>query len=522
MNAGGERSYAVIRIDKDLMSTQEARILIENAREGQKLLRTYTQERIDRIVTAMAEAVSPHAMELAKLACEETGYGVVADKALKNRFASEFLFDYIKDMKTVGIINEDKEHKTMDIAVPAGVIVALLPSTNPTSTAIYTTLIAIKAGNAVVFSPHPKASKCATRALEILIEAAKGAGAPEDIISYLHTLSPEGTKTLMKHPDTNLILSNTVDHMNQQSHYAGKPVINGGPSNGPAFIERTADVKAAVYDIVRSKTFDNGLLCSSEQSIVAEECIADEVKEELRKNKAYFMSHDESERLASIFNNFQGRPNTEIVGRTAVQIANMAGFEVPQDTTVLISEQQYVSPSNPYCKEKLCPVLAFFVEKNWMFACEKCIELLLTEGKGHTLIIHSNDEEVIKEFALKKPVSRMLVNTTGAFGGIGLTTYLPPALILSTGTVGGGFTSDNIAPQNLMTIRKVGYGVRNVDMNTFKEIPHNFGSGHADADHWVSQTMASSRVEPPCVRNKKEDGVAVDEYQQLIQNLFNK
>lgn len=453
----------VIRIDTDLMSTQEARILIENAREGQKLLSTYTQEQIDKIVAAMAKDIAKHSRELAELAVEETGFGVVEDKIIKNRFASEFLYDYIKDMKTVGVIAEDLEHQTMDIGVPVGVIVGLLPCTNPTSTAISTTLIAIKSGNAIVFSPHPKAKKSIAKTLDILVESAKNAGAPEDVISYLHTSSPEGTRQLMCHKDTSLILANTAQHMVEEAHKAGKPTINGGPGNGPAFIERTADIEAAVSAIISSKTFDNGLLCSAEQSIVAEECVADDVRAALKRAHAYFMTEEESAKLSSLFNTVDGKHNLNIIGKNAREIARMAGFSVPDTTTVLISEQQYVSHTNPYCKEKLCPVLAFFVEKNWMFACEKCIELLITEGRGHTLVIHSNDKKVIQEFALKKPVSRMLVNTSGAFGGIGLTTDLPPTLILSTGTVGGGFTSDNVSPLNLINIRKVGYGVRTVE-----------------------------------------------------------
>lgn len=473
----------MIRIDTDLMSTQEARILIENAREGQKIFSTYTQEKIDKIVEGMARDIALHSQELAELAVEETGFGIVQDKCIKNRFASEFLYTYIKDMKTVGIINEDRDAKTMDIGVPVGVIVALLPSTNPTSTAICTTLIAIKSGNAIVFSPHPKAKKSITRTLDILIESAKRNGAPEDIISYLTVLSPEGTKALMSHKDTSLIISNTARQMADVAHFAGKPTINGGPSNGPAFIEHTADVKKAVCEIVSSKTFDNGLLCSSEQSIVAEESIADQVKQELIKHKAYFMTQAESDMLSPLFYTADGRHNPDIVGRSAYDIAKLAGFSVPQDTTVLISEQQYVSATNPYCREKLCPVLAFFVEKNWMFACEKCIELLITEGKGHTLVIHSQDEAVIREFALKKPVSRMLVNTSGALGGIGLTTHLPPALILSTGSVGGGFTSDNISPMNLINIRKVGYGVRRIDeAMAHPEVCHTVAP-HCNVEH---------------------------------------
>lgn len=506
----------MIRIDTDLMSTQEARILVENAREGQKILSTYNQEQIDRIVEKMAQVVAEKAEELAQLAVSETGFGNVRDKVIKNRFASEFLYSYIKDMKTVGIISDDPVQKVMNVGVPVGVIVALSPSTNPTSTVICTTLIAIKSGNAIVFSPHPKAKSATIKTLDILIEAAKEAGAPEDIISYLTTLSPEGTRQLMCHKDTSLIISNTAAHMTEIAHKAGKPTINGGPSNGPAFIERTADIPKAISEIVSSKTFDNGLLCSSEQSIVAEECIVEEVKAELLKNKAYFLSLEEADKLSEFFYTPDGRHNSQIVGKTAYEVAKIAGFEVPKDTTVLISEQSYVSKTNPYCKEKLCPVLAFFVEKNWMFACEKCIEILITEGKGHSLTIHSRDEAVIREFALKKPVSRMLVNTSGALGGIGLTTNLPPALILSTGAVGGGFTSDNISPLNLINIRKVGYGVR-----TIPEALRQY----KDTNPYSSQACRgplASEVSYPSSGTSSSGSSMQEVLERLLENLYAK
>ena len=267
----------------------------------------------------------------------------------------------------------------------------------------------------------------------------------------------------MCHKDTSLILANTNNRMAVEAHQSGKPTINGGPGNGPAFIEKTADIESAVRDIIRSKTFDNGLLCSAEESIVVDGSIADKVEQELIKHHAYFMNDNESDCLGRLLFKSDGKHNISVVGKSAKELALMAGFEVPEKTSVLISREQYVSVTNPYCKEKLCPVLAFFIEQDWMFACEKCIELLITEGKGHTLVIHSNDESVIREFALKKPVSRMLVNTSGALGGIGLTTNLAPTLMLSTGTVGGGFTADNISPFNLINIRKVGYGVRSFD-----------------------------------------------------------
>ncbi|HBV86796.1 MAG TPA: acetaldehyde dehydrogenase (acetylating) [Desulfosporosinus sp.] len=448
------------RIDNDLLSVQEARILVENAREAQKALAAFPQEKLDEIVGRMAEAAFKYAKELALMSHEETGFGKWQDKFVKNIFASDFLHKKIRDMKVVGIIGEDKANKTMDIGVPVGVIVALPPSTNPASTTIYKALIAIKAGNAIVFSPHPKARKTIATVLDILIRAAEESGLPSGAIGYLRTLAVDGTVALMNHKDTSLILITGVPKMVRAAYTSGKPTIYGGPGNGPAFIERSADLKKAVADIIASRTFDNGIVSASEQSIVAEDCIAEEVRRELRSKGAYFMSEEESVQLSKFFYRPDNSFNPEIVGRSALELAQKSGLSVPENTKVLISEQKYVSPTNPYSREKLCPVLAFYVEKDWMNSCEKCIELLINEGRGHTLVIHSKNESVIREFALKKPVSRVLVNTPASLGGIGATTNLFPALTLGSGAAGGGFTSDNVTPMNLINIRKVGYGVR--------------------------------------------------------------
>lgn len=451
------------RIDNDLLSVQEARILVENAREAQKVLAVFPQEKLDKIVGHMAEAAYKKAKELAMLSQEETGFGKWQDKFIKNVFASDYVYKKIKDMKVVGIINEDKENQTMDIGVPVGVIVALPPATSPVSTTIYKALIAIKSGNAIVFAAPPKAQKVVSKALDILIQAAEENGLPGGAIGYLKTLAMDGTVALMNHKDTSLILITGVPKMVQAAHTSGKPVIFGGPGNGPAFIERSADIKKAVADIVASRTFDNGIVSASEQSIVAEGCIADEVRQELKRHGGYFMTAEESEQLSKYFFLPDGSFNPESVGRTAVELAQQSGISVPENTTVLISEQKYVSFSNPYSREKLCPVLAFYVEKDWMYACEKCIELLVNEGRGHTLVIHSKNEHVIREFALKKPVSRVLVNTPSTLGGIGATTNLFPAFTLGCGAAGGTVTSDNITPMNLINLRKVGYGVRKLE-----------------------------------------------------------
>lgn len=450
-------------IDNDLLSMQEARILVENARDAQKKLATFPQSKLDEIVERMTEEVEKHINELAKMSCEETDYGRYEDKCVKNKFVCTYLRNRLKSMSCVGIIKDDKENKTMDVGVPMGVIIGFCPSTSPVSTTIYKAIIAIKSGNAIIFSPHPRARKTIGKTLDILIRAAEGYGLPEGTLAYLHTVTPSGSSELMNHKDTSLIMNTGVPGMLEEAYKSGKPVIYGGTGNGPAFIERSADIKQAVKDIIDSKTFDYGVVSAAEQSIVVDSCIATEVKEELKKNGAYFMSEEEAEKLGSILFKYDGSLETELIGKSAEFLAKKAGFNVPIGVKILISQQKYVSQSNPYSKEKLCPVLAFYIEDDWMHACEKCIELLLSERHGHTLVIHSKDEEVIRQFALKKPVGRVLVNTPGVFGSMGVTTNLFPSMTLGSGSAGQGMTSDNVSPMNLIYIRKVGYGVRRTE-----------------------------------------------------------
>ncbi|CAH2213951.1 aldehyde dehydrogenase family protein [Tepidibacter aestuarii] len=450
-------------IDNDLLSIQESRILIENASQAQKALATFSQEKLDEIVERMAEEVKKYAYELAKMCEDETDYGKWQDKYIKNQFACEYVPIRLRGMRCVGIIGEDRENKTMDVGVPMGVIIALSPATSPISTTIYKALIAIKSGNAIVFSPHPRAKNTIGKALDIMIRAAEGYGLPTGALSYLHTVTPAGTKELMNHKGTSIIMNTGVPGMLKAAYESGKPVIYGGNGNGPAFIERTADINQAVKDIIASKTFDNGMVSAAEQSIVVDSCIAAEVKQEMQNSGAYFMTEEESQKLGSLFFYSEGRVNSEMVGKSALELAKRAGFCVPSSTLVLISEQKYVSETNPYSKEKLCPVLAYYIEDDWMHACEKCIELLLSERNGHTLVIHSKNEDVIRQFVLKKPVGRVLVNTPASFGSMGATTNLFPALTLGSGSAGKGMTSDNVSPMNLIYIRKVGYGVRNIE-----------------------------------------------------------
>ncbi len=450
-------------VDKDLISIQETRNLIINAKKAQEIYKTFSQEKVDSIVKAIAEAGEREAVKLAKMAWEETGFGKWQDKVVKNVFASKLVYENMKDLKTIGIINEDKANKVFDVAVPVGVIAGLIPSTNPTSSTIYKVLIALKSGNAIVISPHPNAKNCIIEAAKILNEAAIKAGAPEGLIGCITVPSLQGTNELMSHKDTSLILATGGEAMVKAAYSSGTPAIGVGPGNGPAFIDKSANVSLAVKRIIDSKTFDNGVICASEQSIVVEESMKDIVKAELIKQGMYFLNEEESDKLGNFILRANGTMNPQIVGKSVEALAEMAKLNVPNGTKVLISEQTTVGKNNPYSREKLTTILAFYTVKNVEEGIKLCTEILMNEGKGHTLVLHCENEEIIKEFGLRIPVSRLLVNTPGALGGIGGSTNLTPALTLGCGAVGGSSTSDNIGPMNLINIKRVACGVRELE-----------------------------------------------------------
>lgn len=451
-----------MEFDKDLRSIQEVRDLVKRAKQAQKEYAAFTQEQVDRIVKAVAEACVPHTERLAKLAVEETGFGVWQDKVLKNQLGSTITYESIRDLKTVGVLREDEASGIMEVGVPMGVVAALIPSTNPTSTVMYKSLISLKAGNAVVISPHPNAKNCIAETYAVIRQAAKAAGAPDGLIQCIMTPTMEGTAALLKHPDIGIILATGGEAMVRAAYSSGNPALGVGPGNGPAYIEKTADIPAAVRRIFDSKTFDNGTICASEQSIVTERCINEQVIAELKRQGGYFLSEEESDKVGRFIMRANGTMNPKIVGRSAQTIADMAGITIPAGTRVLISPQTTVGKDNPYSREKLCPILAYYVEESWEDACHRCMEILFNEGVGHTMTIHSQDKSVIREFALKKPVSRLLVNTAGALGGVGATTGLQPALTLGCGAVGGSATSDNVGPLNLINVRRVACGLREV------------------------------------------------------------
>jgi len=452
-----------LEFDRDLYSIQEVRNAVAAAKAAQEIYRTFDQQKVDGIVAKIAEACAAQAERLAKMAVEETGFGVWQDKVLKNLLGSTITYDYIKDMKTVGVLCEDQANGLMEVGVPMGVVAALIPSTNPTSTVMYKVLISLKSGNGIVISPHPSAKNCIVETYKIILQAARSCGVPEGLIQCIMTPSKEGTDALLRHRDIGVILATGGEAMVRAAYSSGNPALGVGPGNGPAYIEKSADIALAVKRIFDSKTFDNGTICASEQSIVTERCIEDKVKAEVKKQGGYFLSPEESAKVSKYIMRANGTMNPKIVGKSAQVIAEMAGITIPAGTRVLVSPQTTVGKDNPYSREKLCPILAFYVEDGWESACRRCIEILRNEGVGHTMTIHSEDKSVVRAFALEKPVSRLLVNTPGALGGVGATTKLAPALTLGCGAVGGSATSDNVTPLHLINIRRVAWGRKELE-----------------------------------------------------------
>ena len=445
-----------MQLSEDLQARQQARDLLKAAEQAQKILGTMSQSQLDTICRAVAAAIRDNADELAEMAVKETGFGNTESKIRKNLFASETVMEAIRDMKTAGILK--KEEGLWEVGVPVGVIAAIVPSTNPTSTVSYKALIALKSGNAIVFSPHPKAIRCTLRAAEIAEKAAVLAGAPEGSVGCLSIASMAGCQELMTGKETKLILATGGPAMVKAAYSSGKPAIGVGAGNGPAYIHHSADVKKALGCILQSKTFDNGTVCASEQSIIVEKDMEQAVLQEGRKQGFYFMDTDQAGKLGKLLFRPSGALNPEIVGKSAIYLAEKAGFSVPADTHVLVAREQEAGPTRPYSMEKLCPVLAFFVMEDEDAVLKRAIEVLTLEGSGHTFVIHAEDEEVIKKFGLQIPVSRFLVNTPAALGGIGATTRLFPALTLGCGAVGGSSSSNNISPMDLINIRRIAWG----------------------------------------------------------------
>lgn len=445
-------------MDKDLRSVQEARNLARLGKIAANQIADYTEEQINRILCNMVRVAEENSVCLAKMAVEETGFGKVEDKAYKNHMASTMVYDAIKNMKTMGVIREDAAEKVIDIAEPVGLIMGIVPSTNPTSTAIFKAIIAIKSRNAIVFSPHPAALKCTMKAVSLMNDAAVEAGAPANIISTICTPTIEATNELMKCKEVAMIIATGGPGMVKAAYSSGKPALGVGAGNSPAYIERSANVPQAVRNIMASKTFDNGTICASEQSIIVEECNHDVVVSEFKKQGGYFMTPEETAKVCALLFKNGHTMNAKFVGRSAEVIATAAGISIPEGTKVLIGKQEGVGAGYPLSYEKLTTVLAFYTAKDWHEACELSIELL-QNGIGHTMSIHTEDRDMVMKFA-KKPAARILVNTGGSQGGTGASTGLIPSFTLGCGTWGGSSVSENVSPMHLINIKRVAYGIK--------------------------------------------------------------
>ncbi len=450
-------------LSKDLQSIQEARDLVERAKEAQLAFRKATQEQVDKIVKAMVDAGYAAAEKLGRMAQEETGFGKAEDKRKKNEFATKRVWESIKDLKTVGVINDDQEKKIIEIAEPMGVVAALIPSTNPTSTIMFKAIISVKGRNGFVASPHPRAVNSTAEATRIIAQAAEAAGAPPGLINCMTVPSIEGTNELMKHKKTAVILATGSNPMVRAAYSSGKPAFGVGSGNVPAFIERTANVKKAVADIVSGKMFDWGVLCSTESGVIVDEPIKKLAVEEFKKRNAYFCSPEEIARLSKTMFDPRGAINPDIVGKPPQFIAQKAGFDVPGDTSCLIAELPAIGRDYPLSREKLSPVLSMFTVNGYREGCERAIEMLEFGGIGHSMSIHCTDPEIVLKFGLEKPAFRILVNTQAALGAVGYTNELLPSMTLGPGTFGGSIISDNVSAKHLINIKRLAFETRPIN-----------------------------------------------------------
>ena len=447
-------------LDKDLLSVQEVRSKVDKAWNAFQKYRTFTQEQVDAIVERMGAAARANARRLAELAVEETGYGNAKDKYIKNLLCCDWLPRRMRGMKTVGALREIPEEKIVEIGVPVGVVAAILPTTNPTSTAIYKTLISLKAGNTIVISPHPRAHRCTCETAAVLYRAALEAGAPEDVIQCVDNATLEGTSALMRHDRTGVILSTGGAGIVKAAYSSGKPAFGVGPGNVPVLLDGSADLPDAIEKIVTGKSFDYGTVCSSEQAVVAETSLRDQIISQFKARKAYICNDAQKEALGKLLIMPNWTVNPQCVGQAPTKIAKMAGFEVPPDTSIICCEVGGVGKQHPLSAEKLSPVLSLYFVQDFNAAMDTCFALLKFGGAGHTAVIYSKNDARTREYAVRMPAMRVLVNTPAPQGSTGITTNVFPSMTLGCGAVAGNITSDNVGPQHLINIKRLAYVVR--------------------------------------------------------------
>jgi acetaldehyde dehydrogenase (acetylating) len=446
--------------DKDLQSVQAARDLVEAAHRAYAVVATFDQPQIDAICESMAEAAQRESMRLAQIAHEETGYGNPADKNVKNLFAAVDVHNYFKRLRTVGVVRETES--VVEIAAPRGVVAAIIPSTNPTSTAIFKILIAIKSRNSIVLSPHPSATRCVSETVKVMREAGVRAGLPAESIGCLDLTTIEGTEALMKHKLTAVILATGGLGLVRAAYSSGKPAFGVGPGNVPAFVEKSADAAKAVRDILAGKCFDYGTICASEQSIVVDHQLDKEVRAQLAAQGAVFLNQSQTDALAMLVVTPQRSLNPKVVGKPATALAEWAGFSVPPDTRCLVAEVGGVGREYPLSIEKLSPILTYYLVNGLEEGSRLCDEILHYGGMGHTAAIHTRDRNAALRYGMLMPAARVVVNTPSTHGAIGFSTALAPSMTLGCGSWGGNVTSDNISPLHLMDLKRVAFEIRPV------------------------------------------------------------
>ncbi|MBN9662022.1 MAG: aldehyde dehydrogenase family protein [Acidobacteria bacterium] len=446
--------------DADLVSVQEVREKVDKAYAAWQTYRNFTQEQIDAVVEAVAAKGRAHARRLAELAVRETGMGNVEDKYAKNMLCSDTLLRAIRGMKTVGVLREIPEQKITEVGVPQGVVAAICPTTNPTSTVFFKTIIALKAGNAIVLSPHPRAKECTCAAAALLAEAAAEAGAPPDIIQCATNSTLEGTQALMKHARTGVILATGGAGMVRAAYSSGKPAFGVGPGNVPVLLDTSANLAQAVARIVSGKSFDFGTVCSSEQTVVAERGLRDRMLAEFKARKAYILNDQERAAVERTLFSSGTTVRADCVGKSPQTIAQLAGISVPADASILVAEIQGVGRDHPLSAEKLSPVLALLFVDSFEAGLDACEAILKFGGLGHTCVIHAGDEAKVRRFGLRMPAFRVLVNTASPQGSVGITTNVQPSMTLGCGAIAGNITSDNVGPQHLINIKRIAWAVR--------------------------------------------------------------
>ena len=454
---------------------EQLEILISKVKKAQKIYETYTQEQVDKIFKAAAAAANKARIPLAKMAVEETKMGVLEDKIIKNHLASEYIYNKHKNAKTCGIISEDKENGIKTVAEPLGILAGIIPTTNPTSTAIFKSLIALKTRNAIIFSPHPRATKCTIEAAKIVLEAAVKAGAPENIIGWIDVPSIELSNTLMTHPEIDCIIATGGPGMVKAAYSSGNPALGVGPGNVSAVIDETADIKMAVSSILMSKTFDNGMICASEQSVIVVEDVYEEVKKEFIYRGAYLVSKAEQKKMMELpfIDPKRGTAHPSIVGQPAPKIAELSGFKTPENAKILLCERPKVDWNDPFSREKLSPILTMYKAKNYEEASKMAYELVLKGGAGHSAALYTDErkQDRINEYAEMMPACRIIINSPSSMGGIGdiFNFKLEPSLSLGCGSWGGNAVSGNIGVEHLLNYKTV--AERRENMLWFKVPP---------------------------------------------------